>query len=77
MWKDASQMYQDAITNARLAHRCHRATSVVKWQVGNLRCVEETDFSLCGCFSPFEAQDRKSLRREADVEGIAVTSMAH
>lgn len=53
------------------------ATSGVKWQVRGLRCVEETDISLCGCFSPFEEQDRKSLRREADVEGFAATSMAH
>lgn len=42
---------------------------------GSLLCGGDRHFSLW-LFFPFEAQDSKSLRREADVEGFAATSMA-
>lgn len=77
MWKDSSQM------SSGRNHECKAWSLLSLGYIGiqmaseGFRCVEETDISLCGCFSPSEVQDRKSLRREADVEGFAATSMAH
>lgn len=67
---------QSQMQDEWLAHCSHWAASVVKWRVRCFRYVEETGISVCGCFSHFEAQDCKSSRREADIEGFAAASMA-
>lgn len=65
MWKDSSQM------SSGCNRGCKACSSLSLGYVaseGSSLCGG--DISLCGCFPPFEAQDRKSLRREADIEGL-------